>query len=100
MPFEILVEDLKSHFGSSLTLSAVAIVDWFKRHEHLLTELYDQMKKIVLLLDHAHLDETGLPMNGKNWWTWVICNDFFVWYWQSHTRGHEAVDQILPISRA
>ena len=65
MPFEILVDELGSQFGSSLTLSATAIVDWFKRHERLLIELYDQLKKIVLLLAHVHVDETGLPMKGK-----------------------------------
>jgi transposase-like protein len=95
MPFEILVDELGSQFGSSLTLSATAIVDWFKRHERLLLELYEQLKKIVLLLSHVHVDETGLPMKGKNWWTWVICNEVFVWFWQSHTRGHQAVEQIL-----
>ena len=95
MPFEILVDELDEQFGSSLTLSATAIVDWFKRHEKLLIALYEQMKKIVLLLDHVHVDETGLPMKRENWWTWVICNEFFVWFWQSQTRGHAAVDQIL-----
>ena len=32
MPFEVLVDELDEQFGSSLTLSATAIVDWFKRH--------------------------------------------------------------------
>ena len=36
MPFEILVDELDEQFGSSLTLSATTIVDWFKRHEKLL----------------------------------------------------------------
>jgi hypothetical protein len=95
MPFAILIDDLITQFGSALNLSATAIIDWFKRHEPLLVELYTQMKKIVDLLNHVHVDETGLPMNGKNWWTWIICNEYFVWYWQSHTRGHQAIDQIL-----
>jgi hypothetical protein len=95
MPFEILIDELCTQFGAALTLSATAIIDWFKRHETLLTDLYEQLKKIVQLLEHVHIDETGLPMNGKNWWTWVICNENFVWYWQSYTRGHTAIDQIL-----
>ena len=95
MPFELIVGDLIEQFGERLTLSAPTIVGWFKRHEPILRDLYAQLQKIVRLLAHVHADETGLPMNGKNWWTWVICNEHFVWYLQRQSRGHQAIEDIL-----
>ena len=95
LPFEIIVGELVEEFGDALTLSAPAIVDFFKRHEPILEDLYAQLKKIAALMANLHADETGLSMNGKNWWTWVICNDHFVWYLQRQSRGHTAIQDIL-----
>jgi transposase len=42
-----------------------------------------------------HVDETGLPMNGENWWLWVVCCTNFALYIQSISRGQESVKHIL-----
>ena len=70
-PFEIILGELEEQFGDDLTLSAPALVDFFKRHEPILQDLYEQLKKIAALMANLHADETGLPMKRKNWWTWV-----------------------------
>jgi len=43
----------------------------------------------------VHVDETGLPMNGENWWLWVVCCANFVLYIQSTSRGHESMRDIM-----
>jgi len=57
--------------------------------------LYEQLEELVQKSSLLHVDETGLPMNGENWWLWVVCCANFVLYIQSTSRGHESVKHIL-----
>ena len=95
LPYEVIIDELSTHFGSNFTITAPAIIDWFKDFSDVIEGLYEQLEELVKKSALLHVDETGLPMNGENWWLWVVCCANFVLYIQSTSRGHESVKDIL-----
>lgn len=95
LPYEVIIDELSTHFGSKFSISAAAIIDWFRDFSEIIEGLYDQLEMLVKKSALLHVDETGLPMKGDNWWLWVVCCANFVLYIQSTTRGHESVKHIL-----
>lgn len=95
LPYEVIIDELSTHFGSNFAITAPAIIDWFKDFSEIIEGLYEQLEELVKKAVLVHVDETGLPMNGENWWLWVVCCANFVLYIQSTSRGHESVKHIL-----
>jgi len=95
LPYEVIIDELSTHFGSNFAITAPAIIDWFKDFSDVIEGLYEQLEELVKKSAFLHVDETGLPMNGENWWLWVVCCANFVLYIQSTSRGHESVEHIL-----
>ena len=95
MPYEKLIEDIGRNFGSEFSLSETAIIDWFKKFEKQLNDMYDQLEELLKEEAFMHIDETGLPMNGENWWLWVLCTANVVLFKMSESRGHQSVEDIL-----
>jgi len=95
LPYEVIIDELSTHFGSNFSISAPAIIDWFKDFSDIIEGLYEQLEELVKTSKVLHVDETGLPMNGENWWLWVVCCANFVLYIQSSSRGHESVKHVL-----
>ena len=95
LPYEVIIDELSTHFGSNFSISATAIIDWFKDFSYIIEGLYEQLEELVKTSKVLHVDETGLPMNGENWWLWVVCCANFVLYIQSTSRGHESVKHIM-----
>jgi len=95
LPYEVIIDELSTHFGFNFSISAPAIIDWFKDFSDIIEGLYEQLEELVKTSKVLHVDETGLPMNGENWWLWVVCCANFVLYIQSTSRGHESVKHIL-----
>lgn len=95
LPYEVIIGELSTHFGSNFTITAPAIIEWFKDFSDVIEGLYEQLEELVQKSALLHVDETGLPMNGENWWLWVVCCANFVLYIQSTSRGHESVKHIL-----
>ena len=95
MPFQLIVWELVNQFGLPLSLTAPAIVGWFTQYEEVLIEVFAQMQEVARGMGFNHLDETGLPLRGENWWVWVVCNAHFALFFESQTRGHAAVDALL-----
>jgi hypothetical protein len=95
LPYEVIIDELSTHFGSNFSISATAIIDWFKNFSEIIEGLYKQLEELVKTSALLHVDETGLPMNGENWWLWVVCCANIVLYIQSTSRGHESVKHIL-----
>jgi hypothetical protein len=95
MPYKMIIEEIRRNFGSEFSLSETAIINWFKKFEDQLKDIYDQLE--VLLKEEAfiHVDETGLPMNGENWWLWVLCTANIVLFKMSESRGHQSIEDIL-----
>jgi hypothetical protein len=95
LPYEVIIDELSTHFGSNFSITAPAIIDWFKDFSDVIEGLYEQLEELVKTSNMLHVDETGVPMNGENWWLWVVCCANFVLYIQSTSRGHESVKHIL-----
>ena len=95
LPYEVIIDELSTHFGSNFTITMPAIIDWFKDFSEIIEGLYEQLEELVKKSALLHMDETGHPMNGENWWLWVVCCANFVLYIQSTSRGHESVKDIL-----
>lgn len=95
MPFELITWELDDQFGLALTLQAPTIVDWFQQHEEVLKEVYAQLQELARGFGFEHIDETGLPLRGENWWVWVVCNAQFALFIESRTRGYAAVEDLL-----
>lgn len=93
--FDIIIAELWEQFGDKLTLTVPAIIQWFLRYEEVLTEVYQQFKALLEKMGYVHIDETGLPMRGENWWVWVICNAHFSLYFESKTRGYQAIEALM-----
>ena len=95
LPYEVIIDELSTHFGSQFSITAPAIINWFKDFSEIIEGLYEQLEELVKKSALLHVDETGLPLNGENWWLWVVCCANFVLYIQSSSRGHESVKHIL-----
>ncbi|MHA1438980.1 MAG: IS66 family transposase [Promethearchaeota archaeon] len=95
LPYEVIIDELSTHFGSNFSITAPVIIDWFRDFSVVIEGLYEQLEELVKTSKVLHVDETGLPMNGENWWLWVVCCANFVLYIQSTSRGHESVKHIL-----
>ncbi len=95
LPYEVIIDELTTHFGHRFSITVPAIIDWFKKFDEVIEGLYEQLESLVKNSAFVHVDETGLPMKGENWWLWVVCCANFVLYIQSDSRGHESVKDIL-----
>jgi hypothetical protein len=70
-------------------------IDWMKKIYPEVKEACTVLKACLKKEKHAHVDETGLPKDGDNWWLWVIASAHVVLYINSPTRGHVAVKDIF-----
>ena len=95
MTYECILKDLDEQFGLEFSLSVTTIIDWFYRFEEQIREVYGQLELLLKQEAFAHIDESGLPMQGKNWWLWIICTANLVLYRQSDTRSHKAITDII-----
>ena len=95
MTYEDIVGEMEEIFGSGISLSSTTITNWFYRFEEQVRDIYEQLEYLIKGEAFVHIDESGLPMQGKNWWLWVICTANLVLYRQSHTRGHKAIRDII-----
>jgi hypothetical protein len=72
-----------------------AFIDWIQKYETEMWEVYHAFLDAIGQSSFAHVDETGIPMDGKNWWLWVIVATEVVLYLPSETRGSDAVKDIF-----
>lgn len=54
-----------------------------------------QLEELHKQESFTHIDESGLPMQGKNWWLWVIFTANIVIYRQSHIIGHTTIKDFI-----
>ena len=95
MPYKMIIEEIRRNFGREFSLSETAIINWFKKFENQLKVMYDQLEALLKEEEFIHIDETGLPMNGENWWLWVLCTANIVLFKMSESRGHQSIEDIL-----
>ncbi len=48
-----------------------AFIDWIRKYEDEMLDVYHAFLDAIGQSSFAHVDETGLPMDGENWWLWV-----------------------------
>jgi hypothetical protein len=82
-------------FGINVSVSETAIIDWFLKFEEQIQSVYMQLEALVKESDFLHIDETGLPMHGENWWLWVVCTANLVLFHQGSGRSHTEIEEIL-----
>lgn len=95
LPYEKLIEELRRQFGGHFSLSETSIINWFKKYEVQLKDMYEQLKELLKEDEFAHIDETGLPMDGENWWLWILVTANVVLFKVSESRGHESIEDII-----
>jgi hypothetical protein len=79
----------------NLLISKTTIVDWFKKYGDQLEEFYLKCVQKLKQANFVHADETGLPMNGKNWWLWVITTTLFTLFIPHASRGRQAIEMFF-----
>ncbi len=72
-----------------------AFIDWIKKYETEMLIVYDAFLDAIGQSSFAHVDETGIPMDGKNWWLWVIVATEVVLYLPSESRGSDTIKDIF-----
>jgi hypothetical protein len=72
-----------------------AFIDWIRKYESEMQEVYHAFLDAIGQSSFAYVDETGIPMDGQNWWLWVIVATEVVLYLPSETRGSDAIKDIF-----
>jgi len=72
-----------------------AFIDWIRKYENEMVDVYHAFLDAIGQSSFAHVDETGLPMDGENWWLWVIVAAEVVLYLPSKSRGSDTVKDIF-----
>ena len=95
LPYYRIIGDLIKTFGKNFALSVTSIIDWFLKFEDQLKAMYVQLAELLKKSAFMHIDESGLPMKGENWWMWILCSANIMLYQISASRGHESVEPLL-----
>lgn len=77
-----------------------AFIDWIRKYEEEIWEVYDAYLAVIGQSSFVHVDETELPMDGEDWWLWVIVATEVVLYLPSKSRGSETVKILFTNTRA
>nr|MDO8116972.1 transposase [Candidatus Sigynarchaeota archaeon] len=73
----------------------VSFIDWMERWEPQVRQVFDAFRAAVKNTSFAHVDETGVPMDGKNHWLWVVVTGHVILYLASESRGHETIEDLF-----
>ena len=77
----------------------VAFFDWMRKWEPEIRVVYDAFVAAVKGTEFAHVDETGLPLDGRNWWLWVVVTANVVLFKASESRGHATIKDMFEGTR-
>lgn len=70
-------------------------MDWMGRYEPEARQMYEAIRASIKESLFAHVDETGIPKDGKNWWMWVVVTGHVVLFLQDASRGHQVIKDIF-----
>lgn len=73
----------------------VSFIDWMRKWETEIRVVYDAFANAVKGTSFAHVDETGLPLDGRNWWLWVVVTANVVLFKASDSRGHATIKDMF-----
>lgn len=75
--------------------TVAACINWIKKYESEMKVVHDAFVEVIKDSPFVHVDETGLPMSGRNWWLWVLVAAEVVLYLPSKSRGSDTVKDIF-----
>ena len=95
MSLAIILRDLEMFMLPSDLCSPTSICDWVKRILEDLDPLYQELLILMKQNPYLHVDETGLPLDGKRWRMWVLATKLITIYHATETRGHKVIKELL-----
>jgi transposase len=87
---------IEEHFKNQVKIgiSAGSIFN-FNMEAFILLEQFDKIAKVRLLLSSVlHADETGINVNGDNYWLHSASSSLWTYFYPHKKRGSEAMDEI------
>ena len=94
LPVERITELLSSLFGLSLSTGGVCYL--LEKVKQKAAPVYESIRQFVLKGRVIGADETGVNINGKNFWAWTFQNPRATYIAINKSRGTKAIDQIMP----
>lgn len=94
LPVERITELLSSLFGLSLSTGGVCYL--LGKVKQKAAPVYESIRQFVLKGKVIGADETGVNINGKNFWAWTFQNTRATYIAINKSRGTKAIDQIMP----
>lgn len=93
LPFEKISEQMEQQFG--LPLTPASALEITKRVSEYLRPKYDATVKQVRAANVVNVDETGVKVDGKNYWLWVFVAATCTLFVVSKSRGRKVLDEVL-----
>jgi transposase len=94
LPVERITELLSSLFGLSLSTGGVCYL--LEKVKQKAAPAYESIRQFVLKGLVIGADETGVNINGKNFWAWTFQNPRATYIAINKSRGTKAIAQIMP----
>jgi len=94
LPVERIAELLSSLCGLSLSTGGVCYLPEKAKQKAL--PVYETIRQIIANGKVTGADETGVNINGKNYWAWTFQNSVATYIAIHKSRGTKAIDQIMP----
>jgi len=94
LPVERITELLSSLFSLSLSTGGVCYL--LEKVKQKAAPVYESIRQFVLKGKVIGADETGVNINGKNFWAWTFQNTRATYIAINKSRGTKAIDQIMP----
>lgn len=92
-----IIQQLNLQFGKHFDISKSGVCNFIKEFDEKIGGLNKQLQDMVKKAQIIHADETGCPMNGKNEWIWVCCNQIVNYFWHHPHRSFEAISDVLDV---
>jgi transposase len=93
LPHRKIQEALNRQFN--LEISPGAIFDFTRRTSDSLIGVYNMILECIRGSDIVHVDETGLKVDGKNYWIWVFTTEKQTFYVVRKSRATKVLEEVL-----
>jgi transposase len=93
LPHRKIQEALNRQFG--LEISPGTIFDFTRRTSFSLISVYNIILDCIRGSNIVHIDETGLKVDGKNYWVWVFTTDKETFYVVRKSRATKVLEEVL-----
>jgi transposase len=93
LPFEKVSEQMEQQFGISMTPATALEIT--RRVSQYLTPEYEVLLGKIRLAKVLYIDETGMKVDGKNYWIWVFASGNETYYVLRKSRGRNVLAEVL-----